>query len=215
MTMFDPAMLLLFALAALALIVVPGPNVLYIVTCGINQGRGAAVASVLGVGTATLVHIGAAAAGLSALLVSSALAFDVVKYLGAAYLVYLGVRTILGKGEVQIEHARGTDPLWQVYRQGVVVNLLNPKTALFFLAFLPQFVDPARGGVAAQILVLGTIFLLLGGCMDLVYALLSGALGGWLRRRPAFLRRQRYVTGGVYLLLGAAAAATGTGRHRA
>lgn len=215
MAMFDLATLLLFALAALALIAVPGPNMIYIVTRGISQGRGAAVASVLGVGTGTLAHIGAAAAGLSALLVSSTLAFDVVKYLGAAYLLYLGIRTIRGEGDARIEHARGHDPLWRIYRQGVVVNLLNPKTALFFLAFLPQFVDPARGGVAAQILVLGTILLLLGGAMDLLYALIAGALGGWLRRRPAFLRRQRYVTGSVYLLLGAAAAITGSGRHRA
>ncbi len=211
----DFSTLLVFSVAALALIAVPGPNIIYIVTRGMGQGRKAAVASALGVETGTLFHVAAAALGLSALLASSAFAFNVVKYLGAAYLVYLGVRTLLGgDDDGQPEERADNGRLWRVYLQGVVVNALNPKVALFFLAFLPQFVDPSRAGVTAQVFVLGVVAFFIGLCVDLLYATSSGALGGWLRRRPAFLRQQRYFTGSVYLALGAAAALAGSDRGR-
>ncbi len=207
--------LLVFSVAALALIAVPGPNHVYIVTRGIGQGRRAAVASVFGVETATLLHAAAAAVGLSAILASSALAFSVVKYPGIAYLLYLGVRTLLGKGEEPGLEAHGeTERLGRVYLQGVLTNALNPKVALFFLAFLPQFVEPSRGSAAVQIVVLGGLLAALGLCSDLLYAVSSGAVGRWLSRRPAFVRRQRYFTGSVYLALGAAAAFAGTDRER-
>jgi threonine/homoserine/homoserine lactone efflux protein len=138
-------------------------------------------------------------------------AFSVVKWLGAAYLVWLGLRRIFGGDEeedVSVEPER----LSRVYRQGVVVNVLNPKTALFFLAFLPQFVDPARGAAWTQILLLGATFVVLALCSDGLYALLSGTAGGWLRRRmkeASFRRGQRFLSGGVLIALGAAAAVSG------
>ncbi len=208
----EPATLLVFALAALALIAVPGPNLIYIAARSISQGRRAGLVSVLGVETGTLVHVAAAAAGLSALLASSAVAFAFVKYAGAAYLVYLGVRTLLA--DDQAEAADGSPQgaslsLARTYRQAVVVQLLNPKVALFFLAFLPQFVDPARGSAATQVLVLGGVVALLGVTVSSLYALAAGAVGRRLRTRGGFARGQRYVTGAVYVGLGAAAALTG------
>lgn len=137
--MFDPTKLYLFIIASLALLLVPGPAVLYIIGRSVSQGRPAGVASVLGIEVASLVHVTAAALGLSAILLSSALAFNVVKYLGAAYLIYLGIRTLLSKDKAPEEAAAKPDSLRRIFTQGVVVNLLNPKTALFFFAFLPQF----------------------------------------------------------------------------
>jgi threonine/homoserine/homoserine lactone efflux protein len=205
--------LIAFSLAALILIVVPGPNIVYIVARGVEQGRQAAVFSALGVETGSLVHIGAAAIGLSALLASSQLAFDTVRYLGAAYLVYLGLRTLVSrKGSTPGADAAGTPSLASAYRQAVLVNVLNPKVALFFLAFLPQFVDPARGPAWAQILVLGVVFFVIGLCLDLSYATAAGTIGHWLQRRPRALRWQRYTSGSVYLALGAAAALSGSRR---
>ena len=205
--------LALFSLAALALLVIPGPAVLYVVTRSVDQGRRAGVASVLGVHLGTSVHIAAAALGISALLASSAAAFTVVKLVGAAYLVLLGVRRILTR-EAPSDDAPGvrTD-LRKVVAQGVVVNVLNPKTALFFLAFLPQFIDPAKGHVGLQVLALGGVFILLGLISDTTYALVGSAAGEWLRRRLLHSKRQRYVTGGVYITLGATAALSGSARH--
>jgi threonine/homoserine/homoserine lactone efflux protein len=205
--------LIAFSLAALVLIAVPGPNNIYIVARGVEQGRQAAVLSALGVESGSLFHIGAAAIGLSALRASSQLAFDSVRYLGAAYLLYLGLRTLSRRGG-PTAGADGTRlaSLARTYRQGVLVNVLNPKVALFFLAFLPQFVDPARGPAWAQILVLGVVFFLIGLCLDLSYATAAGTIGHWLRRRPRALRWQRYTSASVYLALGAAAALSGSRR---
>ena len=141
-----------FAAASLLFAVVPGPAVLYIVTRSMWQGRAAGLASVLGIATGTLVHVLFAALGLSAVLMTSATAFTAVKYLGAAYLVYLGITKMLASdGPVVGEAAPRGEPLVRVYTQGAVIGVLNPKTALFFLSFLPQFVDPARGSVAFQL----------------------------------------------------------------
>jgi threonine/homoserine/homoserine lactone efflux protein len=204
----DPATLLLFAGAALALIVIPGPAVLYILAQSVEHGRRAGVVSALGVAAGGLVHVTAAAIGISALVVSSAVAFAVVKYAGAAYLLYLGVRKLLdrraGDGEEAI--AREAEP-WRIFRRGVLVNVLNPKTALFFLAFLPQFVDTGRGAVLGQILVLGTLFVLLALLSDSLYALGAGALAAWVRRRRGAARDPgRYASAAVYLGLGTATA---------
>jgi threonine/homoserine/homoserine lactone efflux protein len=203
--------LLLFCAAGLALVLIPGPNHLFIVTRSVAQGRRAGFASALGVETGTLVHIGAAAVGLSALIASSALAFDVVRYLGAAYLILLGIRALRAEDAPLPDR----DVAWskRVYLDGMLVNVLNPKVALFFLAFLPQFVDTAQPA-APQIVVLGLILGVMGLASDLLYAWVAGTLGGWLRRRPGVWRRQRQVAGGVYLLLGAAAALSG-GRRQA
>ena len=201
--------LALFGLAALGLLVVPGPAVLYIVTRSIHQGRAAGLVSVLGVATGSLVHVTAAALGLSALLMSSAVAFEAVKLIGAAYLIWLGIRILQGRDAQEVPEEVQTANLVRAYAQGVVVNVLNPKTALFFLAFLPQFVDPQAGGTAPQLLVLGVVFVALGIVSDGTYALVASRLGGWLLARPAFARNRRYVTGGVFITLGAAAALTG------
>jgi threonine/homoserine/homoserine lactone efflux protein len=203
----DPSRLAFFVAAALALLLVPGPAVLYVVTQSIDQGRRAGLASVGGIFSGTLVHIAAATVGLSALLASSAVAFDVVKYAGAAYLIVVGVRRLLGyDGSSDPVQATPPRSLGRLYRQGIVVNVLNPKTALFFLAFLPQFVDPARGAAWEQILLLGLLFACLGALTDGTWALVAGTFGQWLRGSRRYLRVQRYVSGSVFVLLGAVAA---------
>lgn len=205
----EPATLLLFAGAALALLVVPGPSVIYIVTRGIHQGRAAALVSVVGVTTATLVHTAFAAAGLSAILASSATAFSVVKYAGSAYLLYLAVRTWLDRSSEQLDLPRPMTDLRRVYVEGFLVNLLNPKTALFILALLPQFVDPARGAAGVQILVLGGILAGLGLLSDGTYALASGSIGSWLRRRRSIAGIQRRASAAIYAALGIGTALAG------
>ena len=198
----DSASLSLFSVAALALLAVPGPAVLYIVVQSAEQGRSVGLASVAGIHLGTLVHVAAAALGLSALIVASAVAFSVVKYAGAAYLVYLGIRKLLERDSpLSLEHRR--EPLGRAFVRGVVVNVLNPKTALFFLAFLPQFVDADRGGVWSQALVLGFVFVGLGLVTDSLYAMAAGTVGGLLRRKR---RAMRYGSGVVFIGLGATAA---------
>jgi threonine/homoserine/homoserine lactone efflux protein len=206
----------LFVAASLALTLVPGPAVLYIVARSVEGGRLAGLASVLGVGAGGVVHVLFAAVGLSAILASSAAAFSVVKWLGVAYLVWLGLRRFFSRDDGSTAVTVEGEPLSRVFSQGVIVNVLNPKTALFFLAFLPQFVDPSRGAVPLQIALLGTTFVALALFTDGLYALLSGTAASWLRRKnesPRFRRGQRYLTGGVYLALGAAAAASGSGKN--
>lgn len=208
----EPTTLLLFAGAAMLLLVVPGPSVIYIVTRGIHQGRLAAFVSVLGVTTATLVHTVFAAAGLSAILASSAVAFSAVKYAGAAYLVFLAVRTWLDRSDEQLEAPRAATQLRRIYLDGFVVNLLNPKTALFILALLPQFVDPGRGSAALQILLLGGLLAWLGLLSDGAYALASGSIGGWIRTRRPLVRMQRRGSAAIYAALGIGAALAGERR---
>ena len=210
-----PTTLLVFALAAGVLVIIPGPNHIYIVTRSIAQGRRVGLASAFGVETGTLVHITAAAVGLSAVIASSAVAFNVVRYLGAAYLVFLGLRALLRDHGAQLEDgATRIGSAHRAYVDGILVNVLNPKVALFFLAFLPQFVDPSRGATVTQILVLGLVVFVIATTSDVVYALAAGALGSWLRGRPAFVRRQRYLTGGIYLGLAAVATLAGGERRR-
>jgi threonine/homoserine/homoserine lactone efflux protein len=205
-TVPDPSRLALFLGAGLLLLVVPGPSVLYVVTQSVSHGRRAGIASVAGITTGTLVHIAAATVGLSALLASSSVAFDVVKYLGAAYLIVVGIRRLAGWDRGTEPDARPTRDLGRLYRQGIVVNTFNPKTALFFLAFLPQFVDPSRGAAWAQILVLGILFATLGFLSDSTWALVAGTLGEQLRQSRRFPAVQRYVSGSVFVGLGAVAA---------
>jgi len=202
----------LFAVAALILLLTPGPAVLYIVTRSIDQGWRAGLVSVLGVHVGTLAHIFAAAAGLSALLAVSATAFGVVKYLGAAYLIYIGVRRLRDRESRMIREGGAPTRLRRAFVDGVVVNVLNPKTGLFFLAFLPQFVTEARGHVGEQIVALGVVFVLLGAATDSLYALTAGSAARWLRGQPRFLAGERWVTGGLYISLGLAAALSSTHR---
>jgi threonine/homoserine/homoserine lactone efflux protein len=195
----------LFLAATLALTLTPGPGVLYIVARSVEGGRPAGLASALGIGLGGLVHVAFAAVGLSVLLASSAVAFAAVKWLGVAYLVWLGLSRLLG-GDEQGDAATPAEArnLSSVFWQGVLVDVLNPKVALFFLAFLPQFVDPSRGPAWAQVLLLGLTFAAVGLCTDSLYALLGGTAGGWLRHGGAAFRRwQRYLSGVVYLLISA------------
>ncbi|MFI6300157.1 LysE family translocator [Nonomuraea sp. NPDC050790] len=197
--------LALFAVTALALVVIPGPNHLYIAARGLAQGRPAALASAFGVEAGTLVHILAAAAGLSYVITQSATLFSIVKWAGVAYLFYLGVRALTTKEE---QHAQAPEPqpLRKVFLEGLVINILNPKVTLFFLALLPQFVDQRAGSPALQIVVLGAILLVLGLLSDMIYAFTAGALGRRMATRARALRR---FSGVVYLGLGVVTALTG------
>jgi len=201
-----PSTIALFSLAAVALAVVPGPAVAYIVTQSVDKGRRAGLVSALGVASGGIVHVAAAIVGLSALIASSATAFTAVKLVGAAYLIIVGVRRILGQEDEGSTEAAPAD-LRRLYRQGAVVNVLNPKTALFFLAFLPQFVDPDRGSVTLQIAVLGLLFAAIALVSDATYALLADALAGRIRRTGTGARIRRYLTGGIFIALGVTAAA--------
>jgi threonine/homoserine/homoserine lactone efflux protein len=206
--MIDPSHLYFFLLAALALLLVPGPAVLYITARSASQGRTAGLVSVLAIETANFIQAAAAALGLSAILLSSALAFDVVKYLGAAYLIYLGVRKLLIKEEAAVGGIQ-RESLSRIYWQGFVINLLNPKTALFFFAFLPQFVDPLKGNVIGQNLLLGAIFVGLAIITDSLYALAASSLAEKLKGNQKFQIGGRYFAGLVYIGLGVTTALTG------
>jgi threonine/homoserine/homoserine lactone efflux protein len=186
---------------------VPGPAVLYIVAQSIDRGRLAGIVSALGVAVGGLVHVTAATIGLSSLLVSSARAFNLVKYAGAGYLIVLGLVTILKRREEAIAAVPRERKLSRRFWQGVVVNVLNPKTALFFLAFLPQFVDPDAGSAALQIALLGLFFVALAVLSDSLWALAAGTASERLRGNRRFLAVQRYVSGSVFVGLGALTAA--------
>ena len=201
--------LLLFLTGAIMLLAIPGPAVLYIVGRTVGQGRPAGLVSALGIAVGTLFHVGAAALGLSALLLSSAHAFRAVQLLGAAYLVFLGVRTLLRSDEGVTVVAGERHGLPRIFGQGVLVNILNPKTALFFLAFLPQFVDPARGSIPAQILFLGCLFAAMGLCSDSCWALVASRVTAKLGSNANWRRAQRNVSGGTLIALGMAAAFSG------
>ena len=203
----DSGAFAVFAVASLALAVVPGPAVLYIVAQSVHGGRRAGVVSAFGVSTGGMFHVLAAVVGLSAVLAASAEAFTVVKLLGAAYLVYLGIRAFMTRDD-RIGGRSAEPTLTSTYRRGVIVNVLNPKTALFFLAFLPQFVDP-DASTRGQLALLGLTFVVIALATDLIWALVAGTAGAVLRRSRMFLRVQRYVSGTIFVGLGALAATAG------
>lgn len=208
--MIELSQLTFFMGAALALLLVPGPAVLYITARSANQGRLAGLVSVFAIETANFAQAVAATLGLSAILLSSALAFDVVKYLGAAYLIYLGIRKLFTREEAIGNEMLKQESLSRIYWQGLVVNLLNPKTALFFFAFLPQFVNPNKGNAMGQTLLLGAIFVGMGIITDSLYALLASSLAEKLRGSLRFQKGQRYFAGLVYVGLGITTALTGS-----
>jgi threonine/homoserine/homoserine lactone efflux protein len=198
----------LFLLTAAVVLAIPGPVTIYIVTRSLTQGKRAGFASMLGIELADLTHVTAATLGLSALVMTSVLAFSVVKYLGAAYLIYLGVRALLSADDQRATRSSRAN-FRRLFIQGFLVNLTNPKMTLFFFAFLPQFVDPVRGSIGSQVLLLGTMFVVLGVVVDGAYVLLAGAAGHRLQGLAAFPRRERYVRGAVYVGLGVTAAFAG------
>lgn len=208
--MIETSQLLLFMGSALALLLLPGPAVLYITARSANQGRIAGLVSVLAVEIANLIQAAAAALGLSAILLSSALAFDLVKYLGAAYLIYLGIRKLFSSEETGKGEEVKRESLSQIFWQGFAVNILNPKTALFFFAFLPQFVNPARGNVTGQTLLLGAIFVGMGIITDSLYAVAASSLAERLAGNKRFQKGQNYFSGLIYVGLGITTALTGS-----
>jgi threonine/homoserine/homoserine lactone efflux protein len=207
-----PALHTLVAFAALAalFVAVPGPSNLYILTRGIQSGSRAAVAGAAGCATGAFVYVTATAAGLSALLASSQTVFAAIHYAGAAYLCWLGIGALRSRAPDMPRAVSGPRSPWRSYRQGALVELGNPKVALFFLALFPQFIHPDSEPAATQVLVLGTVFVTLGFASDSLYALGSGRLRELLNRRPRLRRRQHRATGLLYLGLGGWAAASGS-----
>lgn len=196
-----------FAIASLALLIIPGPAVLYVINRSISDGRSTALAAVAGLEIGNFMHVVAATLGLSAVIAASATAFGVVKWIGAGYLIYTGIRTLSHK-PAAFNQEQKTLSRRKSFTQGIVVNTFNPKVALFFLSFLPQFIDTEKGTTALQSLVLGSIFVLLGMCSDGLYAILASALRGPLLRGKSLPFVQRYVAGSVFVLLGVIASST-------
>ncbi len=195
--------ILLFLTAATILVIIPGPAVLYIMSKSIEHGRKAGIVSVLGISIGGLVHVIAAAIGISAIILASTLAFSILKYLGALYLIYLGIKKILKKTPTPEQQEIGTKQrLSKIFYEGVLVNALNPKTAIFFLAFLPQFISPANGGVTSQIIFLGLLFIVVALLGDLLYVILSSKIASWIKSSKASGRVQRYIIGAIYIVLG-------------
>ena len=199
-----------FSLASILLALTPGPDMLYIATRSVAQGRGAGMVSALGVHTGVLVHTLAAALGLSALIAASATAFSLIKYAGAGYLIYLGLKTLASNAESLEIKVFGKSKLRQIFVQGLITNLLNPKVILFFLAFLPQFVDPARGNVSLQLVSLGLLFVLVTLPIDAGVGLAGGSFGTWLNNRVSVRQASKWVTGAIFIVLGIGTALTGT-----
>ena len=207
--MIDNASLVVFISAALVLLLTPGPAVLFIIARSLEQGRVAGIISALGIGLAGVGHVIVAALGLSALLLQSAIAFNLVKYLGAAYLIYLGIRTLITRAEAASIRQIEPQALSRIFWQGFVVNLLNPKTALFFFAFLPQFVKPAYGSVTGQVIFLGTIFVGMAIISDSMYASVAGTARHLLAGNERIAKLQKGFAGTVYLGLGITTALSG------
>jgi threonine/homoserine/homoserine lactone efflux protein len=205
----ETSLLIAYILASLLLLITPGPAVLYIIARGVDQGRAAGIASVLGLSFGTLLQIIGISLGISAVILSSALAFTVLKYLGALYLFYLGIRRFMDKEELETPHNVARPNLSKIFFQGVLVDLTNPKTALFFVAYFPQFVNLSRGSYAGQVLLLGILFVALGLLVGSIYAILAGNLGAYFGRYRGCIKLQRYIAGCVYIGLGIAAAVSG------
>ena len=199
--------LLAFGIASLALLVIPGPAVLYIINRSVADGRNVALAAVAGLEMGNFMHVIAATVGLSAVIATSAAMFSAVKWIGAVYLIYIGIRTLVTKSQAVNQL---NDPMSRrrAFTQGIVVNTFNPKVALFFLSFLPQFIDADRGSAALQSLVLGSTFVVLGCISDSLFAILASALRGTLLRGKSLPFVQRYVAGSVFIALGAIASTT-------
>lgn len=202
----------LFLATAIVLLAIPGPAVLYVVSRSIDQGRRAGLASVAGISTGTVIHVSLATIGLSSLILASRVAFDAVRFVGAAYLIYLGVRRLLTKERETVEVAHPPRTVRDLYTQGVIVNLLNPKTIVFIFAFIPQFVDPGARHIWFQVLVLGLSFALLGMLSDSLYAIVAGGIADRLRGSRGMARFERWFGGSVLIGLGLVAAVVSPNR---
>jgi len=205
----DHSSFVIFLTSAVVLLAIPGPAVTYVVGRSIGLGRSAGVVSALGIAVGTCFHAVAAAVGLSAILMSSVIAFGVVKYVGAAYLIYLGAQKLRREESFEVTSSAGGVKLSRVFGQGIVVNVLNPKTALFFFAFIPQFVNASRGPVAEQILFLGLLFAAMGVVSDSLWGVFAGTIADRLRSYRRWSRTERYLSGGILISLGLATALSG------
>jgi len=192
-----------FALAALLLNLTPGNDMLYVAARSTSQGIKAGIISSLGIMAGCMVHILAAVIGLSAIIAQSALAFNIIKYVGAAYLVYLGIRSIISRKKTfDVKNKMQQQSYTRIFWQGVLTNVLNPKVALFFLAFLPQFINVESKHTALQILFLGTWFNVGGTLVNIMVAILFGKIGTWLSQSPRFIQWQERITGFMLIALG-------------
>lgn len=206
----DGTTLFIVAVASLALVVIPGPAVIYILTRSVSQGRNAGLVSAVGVNLGSSIHVLAAVAGLTVLLANSATAYTVVKWTGVAYLAWIGIRTLMADDATFAKPQLEETALRRIFIQGVLVNMLNPKVAIFFIAFLPQFVDSSAPNATMQTLVLGMTLVSIGLVSDAIYALAGGSIGDVLRRRRSAVKATRIAAGSVYLALAGVAAITGT-----
>jgi threonine/homoserine/homoserine lactone efflux protein len=197
----DTTQLLLFLTATLALNLAPGPDVLYVLANSARHGVRGGVFATLGITAGILFHTGIAAFGIAALLLAHRWAFDAVRIAGALYLIWLGIGAWRSSGTTDLPGATASRP-GEIFRKGLITNVLNPKVALFFMAFLPQFADPARGSVTAQVLIFGALFIVSGTIVNLLYAWAGGAVSAALRRDPRWQRRLNRVCGGILVLLG-------------
>jgi threonine/homoserine/homoserine lactone efflux protein len=211
----SPSTLPVFVAASLVLLVIPGPAVLFIVARSGAQGRRAGLVSVLGVHTASIVHVLAAVAGVSAVVVASSLAFTAVKVVGGCYLIFLGLKSLRNARTASAASAPKIRATKQLFAEGFLVSLLNPKVALFFLAFLPQFVERGNGPIWSQTLLLGLLYIALGLCSDSMYALLGARLGSRFSGHAARVRATRYAEGGILIGLGVLSLAVPHRRARA
>ncbi len=201
--MIDQTTLITYLAVLLGFVFIPGPAVLLTLARATGSGTRVGVATGLGIAAGDLVHTLLAVVGISAIILASAFLFSLIKYLGAAYLVYLGICAILEKVEPDLSRGASNITPSGAFRQAVIAEVLNPKTALFFLAFLPQFVQPENGAVALQLIVLGVLFVLMGLFSTIVVAISAGSVGSFLRRHPVVVRWQGKVVGGIYCALGA------------
>jgi len=201
--MIDPTTLITYVAIVLGFVFVPGPATLLTIARATSSGTKAGIATGAGIAAGDVIHTFMAIVGISAVIATSAALFSIIKYLGAAYLVYLGIRAILAKTRTNVVSGALPITAAKAFRQAILAEVLNPKTALFFLAFLPQFVRPENGSVVLQLTVLGIVFVLLGLLSTIVFAVSAGGLGNFLRRNPAVLKWQGKVVGGIYCALGA------------
>ncbi|MEL7444790.1 MAG: LysE family translocator [Pseudomonadota bacterium] len=200
--MIDPTVLLTYSLIVLGFVFIPGPATLLTVARATTSGTKVGIATGAGITAGDFLHTIMAVVGISAIIAASATLFTIVKYLGAAYLVYLGLKAFFEKSAVDLGQGRVPISAPQAFRQAILAEVLNPKTALFFLAFLPQFVTPEKGFVVMQLTILGVVFALIGFFSTIVFAVAAGGLGNFLRRNPAVLKWQGKVVGGIYCALG-------------
>ena len=201
--MIDHTVLATYALVVLGFVFIPGPATLLTVARATRSGTRVGIATGTGIMAGDILHTVMAVVGISAIVAASATLFNIVKYLGAAYLVYLGIKAILDKAPVDLGQGRLPITAQQAFRQSITAEVLNPKSALFFLAFLPQFVRPENGSVAAQLTILGVLFATIGFLSTIVYSVAAGSLGSVLRRNPAVLKWQGKIVGAIYCGLGA------------